>query len=297
MNNTSNTQWGTEKPPKVIYYLVLTTLIVSIGVTLFENIFRQFFSISGPEQWFGLSLEGIKHLFLWQPLTYVFLDSSGTEGISAFYLIGLAFNMYVVWVAGTHILDRFGTKSFLTLYFGSAVFAGLVTVGVMALTGNSTLLLGPAPTILGLLTIWAMRQPDLQFFLFFVIPIQAKWLLTWILGYTLFSNLFDRNLIVLVFDFAGVLFCYFYGVIGYKLNGPFEFTREFEDKLHNFSFEFRVKKKSGRSEKIIDMKTGEYMSNDDLFIDAMLSKISEQGEDSLTPEERRKLDKLSKRRK
>jgi len=47
---------------------------------------------------------------------------------------------------------------------------------------------------------------------------------------------------------------------------------------------------------VIDMNTGKPLDDDDAFVDAMLAKISKQGENSLSWSERRRLNLISERK-
>lgn len=76
-----------------------------------------------------------------------------------------------------------------------------------------------------------------------------------------------------------------------NLTSPFNFTQSFDKALIG---SFKGKKMTS---KIVDIQTGQqWSSNDDAFIDSMLTKISKHGEASLTPSERRRMQNISERK-
>src|SRR5262245_14401940 len=125
--------WGPDITPKAILNLILVTSIVAILVALTDPLFTQIFGIS-LQTWLSLSWQGLQRYFIWQPMTYLFLQPLAPSGITLFFLIGLAFNMYILWVMGSAILEAVGTKPFLRLYFFSGIGAGLLALFAMYLT-------------------------------------------------------------------------------------------------------------------------------------------------------------------
>jgi hypothetical protein len=108
------------------------------------------------------------------------------------------------------------------------------------------------------------------------------------------------NWITLSFYAAAILFGYLYAVMAWELNGPFSWMRLIDRPFGALSLllkktgKWRLKK--GKEGKIIDFQTGEPLQNDEQFVDAMLEKISKQGEASLSWKERQRLQEISKRK-
>lgn len=282
-------QFGPSQTPRAVLNLIIITAIVSIFCSLFDSIFVQFLGIPGPEKWLGLSSWGIRQGFLWQLLTYLFVQDTASQGITVNFIIVLLFNMYVVWVMGSTILEFFSTKAFYTLYFLSAFLAGLLAVGVMFLTGNNQLLTGPIPAVLALLIVWTMLYPETELLLFFVLPVKTKWLTTGILAAIFLMSLSRLDLVSMTFYFVGALTGYFYALFSLDLNGPFPFMHPFERMVKGWI-------PKGKNDKIIPITRDSDILDDNLFLDAMLSKIAAKGEQSLTWREKRRLQEISEKK-
>src|SRR3990167_10423293 len=69
----------------------------------------------GP--YLALSLTGIQHVYLWQLISYPFINPFPSG------LIHLAFNLYFLWIFGSSLIERLDSSRIFFLYFGSALFA------------------------------------------------------------------------------------------------------------------------------------------------------------------------------
>lgn len=278
-----------ENTQKPLLYLIFAIAGISIAATLFNGLFTYFFNSNGPQDWLSLSLYGIRQFYLWQPATYLFTQNEGSNAISISYLIHLCFNLYVLWFLGNSITERIGNKSFFKLFFISGILSGLSALLVMKLTGSSTIISGPGSAILSLLTFWTMLYNEAEIRLFILIPMQAKWILTAVFAILVLTSL--GSIPYLTLYLTGMLVGYIYAIIVYDLKSPFEFLSPFEDFISK-----RFKQSDNTDGKIIDFETGRTL-DDEMFVDSMLAKISKYGEDSLTFNERRRLEAISKRKK
>ncbi|HRD55070.1 MAG TPA: rhomboid family intramembrane serine protease [Parachlamydiaceae bacterium] len=292
MQHNPQFQFGEEgNTPKSLIYLIAAIATTSISATLFSGFFTYFFNSLGPENWLSLSLSGISHFFIWQPITYLFIYNSEGSGITISYLIGLSINLYILWLLGSSIIERIGQTSFFKLYFGSGVLSALVSLLFMKITGQNIVLSGFLSALLALLTFWTMLYKEADLRLFVLFEFKAKWLLAAIFIGLLLSALSHFDLPTFMLYFTGALCGYLYGILGYGLKSPFLFLDSFEN------FLLKIFKKRDESEgKIIDFRTGKAL-DDEIFVDAMLAKISKHGEDSLTFYEKRRLNEISKRKK
>lgn len=300
MTYTTTSHLGPENTPKPIFQLVLWTTIITIVSALIQSIFIQFSLGTGPQDLLSLSWWGIRNWYLWQPLTFLFVQTIPPEGITLFYLITLFFNMYILWIMGSTLLDIAGVKSFFTLYFLSGIIAGVMTLLFMPVVGRYTVLAGPTPSLLAIIMAWTMVHPKTEILLFFLIPIKAKWLMVGIIGVLLLMTLSQWNFIDFIFYSIGIIFGYLYAVIAWGLQGPFPFMNSFDKTVIALSSQISQKlptwgknKDQSISSKIIDISTGKDILSDDQFVDAMLTKISQKGERSLTRAEKERLKKIS----
>jgi membrane associated rhomboid family serine protease len=289
---TADFQYGPEETPKPLLYLIASIGVVSILSTLLNGLFSYFLESTGPEELLGLSLRGMRDFFLWQPFTYIFTQNSYSAGISISYLISLCFNLYILWILGSAVIERIGLKSFFKLFFVSGIASGLIALLMMKLTSQSLILSGPGPAILALLCFWTLLYSEADLRFFFIFQLKAKWLTAGIFIAILLSCLSQLDFVSLGFYLTGMICGYLYGIIAYDLKGPFTFLNSFEEFILGL---FKGKGKE-TSSKIVDINTGKAL-DDDIFVDAMLAKISKSGESSLTFYERKRLDEISKRKK
>lgn len=298
---TTSYQIGPEFTPVSIRRLILITCITTILSALFNPLFPYFFNVPGPQEWLSLSWSGMRNFFLWEPVSYLFVQYTSYEGISIFFLLSLIVNMYILWVMGSVVENRIGSNAFLKLYFGSGIVTGLLTLAVMYLTGQHTILSSPAPCIMAVLMIWTMMHPENELLIFLLFPVRAKWLMVGILSMVVLVNLSRLNLADMAFYLLGALYGYVYAVTVWDMEGPFSFLKPIDHALSKLAF-FTLKRTEQPSEgsksqsKIIDFHTGDPLVNDEEFVDEMLTKISERGEKSLTNKERIRLKKISERK-
>ncbi|MCZ6746005.1 MAG: rhomboid family intramembrane serine protease [Acidobacteria bacterium] len=130
------------------------------------------------ESYLGLSSRGLLgRYFLWQPVTYLFLHSTGN-------LFHLVFNMLMLWMFGGELERRWGTQSFLQYYFLCGVGAGLISVAADVLAGllrsGEGAILSPIPTIgasgavYGLLAAQAILFPNRILLVFLIFPMRMR---------------------------------------------------------------------------------------------------------------------------
>jgi membrane associated rhomboid family serine protease len=299
MSIFSSYQWGTSKTPAVIRNLIIITCLTSIFVALTNHLFVYILGISGPQQLLTLSSYGMQHYYLWQPITYLFTQTA-TNGIDVFYLMSLAFNMYILWAFGSAVEERIGSKHFLALYLGCGALAGIIAWALMPILGQYAVFSGPATALLAVFIMWSMLFPNSELIFFPIIPIKTKWLTAAVLGIICLTTLSQLNFITFVLYFAAALCAYLYGIIAFNLHTPFAKTHHVDAWLAQFFSRFRVgaiKKSDTKSTtKIYDIKSGDPVLSDDAFVDEMLSKISKGGEKSLTMRERRRMRQISERK-
>lgn len=286
--------------PRVIRLVIAVTCIASIACSIIDAILIHLFSFPGLSTLLLASWPGLSHLFLWQPLTYLFIYGGG-EPITLFWLLGLAMYMYILWSMGSHLVERRGEREFIALYLLSGAFAAVAALLFVPLIGQGMVLSGPTSSILAVMVAWCMTNPRSKLLLFFIIPIESRWLIAAILGAIVLINLSNFAIVPLLFYLAGALFSYFFCVARWKLTSPFQETHHFDRRVmqffDDFSLPWQWRGRGGGSGKIYDINTGRSIDGDARFMDEMLDKISREGKDSLTWWERYKMSRISKRRK
>lgn len=100
--------------------------------------------------------------WLWQTATYMFLHSG------VFHWL---FNMLIFWMFGSELERRWGTREFLKYFFITGIGSALC---VIALTPNGMVpTIGASGAVFGLITAFAMLFPDAVMYLYFLIPMKV----------------------------------------------------------------------------------------------------------------------------
>jgi membrane associated rhomboid family serine protease len=107
----------------------------------------------------------------WQLVTYGFLHGS---------LGHLFFNMFALWMFGVQIENVWGSRRFAIYYFVCVIGAALIQIVVM--WGTPVPTLGASGGVFGILLAFGMLFPNQPIYLYFLVPIKAKWL---VIGYGL----------------------------------------------------------------------------------------------------------------
>jgi membrane associated rhomboid family serine protease len=104
----------------------------------------------------------------WRLGTYLFTH----EGLSHILM-----NMLALWWFGSPLEMIWGRRKFLTYYLVCGIGAGLVCVPYYILLGQGQVpIVGASGAIFGLLAAFALVYPNSLIYVWFVIPIKAKWL-------------------------------------------------------------------------------------------------------------------------
>jgi membrane associated rhomboid family serine protease len=170
-----------REPFRIQWSATVVLLIANVAVFLLQNVLA--YSSGFPVlPYFALSVDGLRHGFVWQLLTYQFMHGG---------LIHLLLNCWAIFIFGREVESALGVRRFLALYFSSGVVGGLFQVLAGALAEHFSqsvwALRFAAPTVgasagaFGLVAAFAVLYPErpLMLLLFFIIPVsmRAKFLL------------------------------------------------------------------------------------------------------------------------
>lgn len=289
----TTTRWGPDSTPTIIKYLMILIGSVSVVAALTAPLFLEIFKIPSIDHWFSLSWYGLNNYQIWRLFTYFLIEPSGSTGITLFFLIALAFDLYIIWVIGSDLIEQVGQSPFLTLFITSGVVAGIAGLLAMKLIGYQTILIGPAPVLLALFTVWTMFHPDREIWILLLFQLKTKWLLAFILGAIFLINLSQLDWVNLIFYFTAVGVAYCYATMAWSVNGPYSWMVALD------SFMMRVGRKLQRGRtngKIFDFQTGQPLKSDEQFMDEMLEKIARRGPHALTRSERARMDAISEKK-
>lgn len=244
-------------------------------------------------EWFAFNGEDIVFRGqVWRLLTYAFLHS--TDG-----MLHLIFNMLVLWSLGRAVEELTGSKEFLWFYLVAAVFAAIFYLafwfGIKLVRGDGSLgaMIGASGAVGACLAMYALHFPRRKLSLFGIFELEARVLVIGLLvldGLGLLATIVEvgNSRTAHASHIGGALFAWIYFKRQLRLSN---ITQGF-----NFGAVKRTAKAKRSSLKIYtpDSEPKRKESVPAETVDAILEKISEQGEESLTKSERATLKKASK---
>ena len=122
----------------------------------------------------------------WQLVTYGFLH--GGSFVSPAHIL---FNMFALWMFGIQIENTWGSKRFATYYFICVIGAGLaqllvalLNIGFSPASNIVYPTLGASGGVFGILLAFGMLFPNQYIYLYFLVPVKAKW-------FVIFYGLFE----------------------------------------------------------------------------------------------------------
>jgi membrane associated rhomboid family serine protease len=249
---------------KAVKYL----LLINVGIFFLEFLWR-------PEliYLFGLTPALVKKGFIWQPFTYMFLHGG---------LFHILFNMFALWMFGCEIERTWGTKEFVKYYFITGLGAGLFT---LILSFNSNIpTIGASGAIFGILVAFALMFPDRLIYLYFLIPVKAKYLVAFFAVLEFIASF--RHTSDGIGHFAhlgGMVVGYVYIKADFRIPSFFRLST-YVNRVRDFKHKRRMKaieKKRERMHKLMER------------VDQVLDKINQVGYDNLTREEKKILEQAS----
>ena len=172
-------------PPVVKNLLIINALFFLADVVLgFKGI--------DLSDWLGLHYFQAPSFAFWQPVTYMFMHGNFGH---------LFFNMFALWMFGAAVENYWGVKKFLIYYFVAGIGGALVyelwqyidfnyIMHVQDYSGvqislketitvdqfmNRFTMVGASGAVYGLLLAFGMLFPNSLIYIYFLIPVKAKW--------------------------------------------------------------------------------------------------------------------------
>lgn len=279
--------------------VIKSLLIINGVVFFFQMIFGNMYFITDGERipldyyitkYFALMPLG-HGFYLWQLITYQFLHGNFTH---------ILFNMLYLWMFGSRIENSLDSKKFLIFYLASGVGAGLAQLLISPLISDYLApTVGASGGVYGVLIAFALMYPDEPIYLYFFIPIKAKYLITFMILIELFS-VGDLSFVAHLAHIGGALTGALFLLLDKSVYLPVKdlFRRRhtfYEDHSSDYSFT------KSYDNNIIDVDFTENRSSSHSVdinqeeVDRILDKISRKGFHTLTEEERRILLEASKK--
>jgi hypothetical protein len=216
--------------------------------------------------------------------------------------------MFALWMFGMEIENLWGSKKFLYYYLLCGVTAGLFQIFLTPLlTGLAAPTIGASGAIYGILIAFGVIFPNRYIFLYFIIPVKAKYLIAFMIIIEFFAISPESNIAHLAHlggALAGLIFILldkntdapiksiFRGSSSYKMRKPF-------NPLGGISDAFKHKEENVQEAKYYEIRDedkddqkGEISQEQ---IDKILDKISQSGYQNLTDKEKKILFEASKK--
>jgi membrane associated rhomboid family serine protease len=207
---------------------------------------------------------------VWRLVTYLFLHDLSVPPIH------LLLNMLILWMFGTAMAETLGERKFWWFYISTGVFSGICSLIFYSITNNPTTVIGASGALFGLMFAFAKFFPTQQFLMFFLFPVQARYAVI-IIGLVELLSITSHDRIAHVAHLGGALFAWLY----FRL----------EDRGASLVGKWK-ERKSARVEKAV-RKHEEEIDQAMVDIDPILKKISQHGIQSLSRDEKEKLEKAS----
>jgi membrane associated rhomboid family serine protease len=287
--------------PRVSFTVAL--LILCAVVFVIECLACGYPPVFSKGNYFALSVDGLKHGYVWQLLTYQFMHAG---------LMHILLNGWAIYIFGRAIEETLGGKNFLILFLTSGVIGGLVQMlGALVWPSHiGAAVVGASAAALGLVAAFTVLYPEreLTLLLFFVLPLtlRAKYLLLGTALLSVLCILFPNSWLTILLG-GNIAYA---AHLGGMLTGII-FIRQFiQGRWPRLAFPSRrseprefvaVGKGKNKFWRSAD-KTDEDFSTDEFLkkeVDPILDKISAHGIQSLTAREREILEtaraKMAKR--
>lgn len=262
-------------------------LVVNVVAFIIQNAVERF-STFPINSYFALSVEGLRHGFAWQLLTYQLMHGGWLH---------LLLNCWAIYMFGREVEETLGRNSFLTLYFTSGVIGGLfqALAGVLLAGRFAAPVVGASAGAFGLVAAFAVLYPErpLMLLLFFIIPVnmRAKFLLLFSALLTLFGIVFPTDNIAHAAHLGGLLTGIVF--VRYALYWHWHWPRLRRTRPQPLrslvKAPLRASAQWGKSNARVDedLPPEEFLSK---AVDPILDKISAHGIQSLTERERKILE-------
>jgi membrane associated rhomboid family serine protease len=282
--------------PPVIKWL----LISNVGIWLTVDVILSVFSFDGVSvggergfltRYFALWPMGTG-FWPWQLLTYMFMHGG---------LWHLLFNMLALWMFGLELEHTWGSKRFFTYYMVCGVGAGIANLLVTPLLGQAAPTVGASGAVFGVLIAFGMLFPDRPIYVYFLLPVRAKYFIAVYIGMELFYGVTGTTDGVAHFAHLGGAAVGLVYTLVLRGTIPLASWVRRLRRVTAVPSPGRYGRGPGEVQdaKFHDIRTGRPVDEDEVVsqevVDAILDKISSSGYQSLSEQEKRILTEASKK--
>lgn len=225
---------------------------------------------STASQWLAFDVPSLFQGEVWRYLTWGFGYEDGQP-------LAFIFDMLFLWWFGKSLESMYGTREFATFYMTAILVGATAVLLAFFGTGRSNEFIGAEAAVMAVTVLFAWHYPRHQILLFFLIPVPI-WVIVAI--YVVFG-LVNSEVSGFVAGLAAVAFGLIYGWQDWRIGHLIPSGRP----------SFRMPRRKPK----LRVFEPEQKLDLDRQVDAILAKIHEQGEASLTDRERKTLQEASRR--
>ncbi|MEZ6131347.1 MAG: rhomboid family intramembrane serine protease [Planctomycetaceae bacterium] len=258
-------------------------LFITIGVFVLQMLTMQD-GVSTVQTWLQMHSSKVFTGQIWRLITCAFCHDPRD-------ITHILFNMLFLWWFGTRLETMYGSREFLLFYLTAALIASLAYIGLDLVTGDQRPMVGASGAIMAVVMLYALHFPTQVIYIMFVLPLQIRWMVVIYAVFDLYPVLQQlsgdgpHDRVAHAAHLGGLAFGYFYGKQHFRLL-PHVSGIETWWKARRRGFKVvgtdAEPEPSRKTQKLADE------------MDAILQKISEKGEASLTSSERRTLERASR---
>lgn len=154
--------------------------------------------------------------YYWQFLTYMFTHATVSHFI---------FNMLSLYIFGTAVERRIGSREFILYYLLTGVLSGVASYAMFYMANTNTVLLGASGAIYALLMLFSVLYPRSVIYVFGLIPVQAPLLIILYFIIELISGLSAHDGVAHMTHLSGLVFGLLYIIIRMRMNPLREWSK------------------------------------------------------------------------
>lgn len=225
---------------------------------------------------------------VWRLLTYAFLHDTSN-------ILHIVFNMWMLFLFGGYLEDRYGNGEFLAFYLLAAIVGGLAYLG-QAMVGFHLQMnvpcLGASGAVMAVTVLCAFVHPAMTILLFFVLPVPIWVLAIFLVVQDTFGILGgSAENVAFSVHLGGAVFAALYHQLGWRFTG---FWRNIQDwKVQRSRPRLRVYRGEEDAREPVAVAAPPPQADLDEHleakVDAVLEKVTRYGQDSLTEAEKQVL--------
>lgn len=257
-----------------------------------ESMFEHMPRISTLQELCELDSEKVKQGELWRLITAGFCH----ERLAIWHLL---FNMLFLYWFGERLERVFGSAEFTAFYFTALLLSSLAYIALDLYTNTNIPAIGASGAVWGVVALYALMYPYERIFIYFLFPIEIRWLV-------LLYFIFDLHPVLLALSgenqftgvahaahIGGAIFGFLYWNQGWRLMPMIDRLKA------DVSGWMSKPRESNDSAGVMKMSTADNAADSKNLesdrMDEILEKVSRQGRESLTNQELEFLEETSRK--